>query len=123
MTAAVPTLHQGGLYAVRHRVFLRRVCTWLFQEGVDEPDDGLPRSGRNLHAALRGVSRLRRKGQRPGSGQPEPEASVTDDALRTIIVKGGAAAGKSPLMPPNPDLDAKPEVVNGLVAKVRSFKK
>lgn len=51
------------------------------------------------------------------------QGSVTDDDLRKVIVKGGAAVGKSPLMPPNPDLDAKPAVVDGLVAKIRSFKK
>lgn len=51
------------------------------------------------------------------------QASVTDDQLKTTIVKGGAAVGKSPLMPPNPDLESKPAVVDGLVAKIRSFKK
>lgn len=54
---------------------------------------------------------------------PQWQSSATDDTIRTIIVKGGAAAGKSPLMPPNPDLESRPEVVNGLVAKIRSFKK
>ena len=33
----------------------------------------------------------------------------------------GAAVGKSPLMPPNPDLADKPNVVNALMRKVRSF--
>lgn len=51
------------------------------------------------------------------------QASVKDDDLRKVIVKGGAAVGKSALMPPNPDLEAKPAVVDGLVAKIRSFKK
>lgn len=51
------------------------------------------------------------------------QGTVTDDDLRKVIVKGGAAAGKSPLMPPNPDLESKPAVVDGLVAKIRSFKK
>lgn len=51
------------------------------------------------------------------------QSSITDDDLRKVIVKGGAAAGKSALMPPNPDLEAKPAVVDGLVAKIRSFKK
>jgi mono/diheme cytochrome c family protein len=49
------------------------------------------------------------------------QKSVTDDHLREIIVKGGAAVGKSPLMPPNPDLENKPEVVSGLVTIVRAF--
>jgi len=51
------------------------------------------------------------------------QSSVTDDYLRNVIVKGGLANGKSALMPPNPDLEGKAAVVDGLVAKVRSFKK
>lgn len=51
------------------------------------------------------------------------QASVTDDYLKNVIIKGGAAVGKSALMPPNPDLEGKPAVVDGLVAKIRSFKK
>jgi mono/diheme cytochrome c family protein len=47
--------------------------------------------------------------------------SVTDDHIRETIVKGGAAVGKSPLMAPNPDLADKPQVVDALLAKVRSF--
>lgn len=50
------------------------------------------------------------------------QASVTDDDLKKVILKGGAAAGKSALMPPNPDLESKPAVVDGLVAKIRAFK-
>jgi cytochrome c553 len=49
------------------------------------------------------------------------QASVTDDQLRSIIVSGGFAVGKSPLMPPNPDLESSPAVVEGLVGIVRSF--
>lgn len=51
------------------------------------------------------------------------QSSVTDDQLAKTIVGGGASVGKSPLMPPNPDLEAKPDVVKGLVAIVRSFGK
>ncbi len=51
------------------------------------------------------------------------QKKVTDDELKTVIVKGGAGVGKSPLMPPNPDLESKPEVVTGLVAIVRNFGK
>ena len=54
---------------------------------------------------------------------PEWQKTVTDEQLRDIIVKGGAGVGKSPLMPPNPDLADKPEVVNGLVELIRSFGK
>jgi mono/diheme cytochrome c family protein len=51
------------------------------------------------------------------------QKSVTDEYLAVVIVEGGAAVGKSPLMPPSPDLDGRPEVVSGLVAIVRSFAK
>lgn len=51
------------------------------------------------------------------------QASVTDDQLRTIIVQGGAAVGKSNLMPPSPQLADKPQVVDELVKIVRSFAK
>jgi mono/diheme cytochrome c family protein len=54
---------------------------------------------------------------------PAWQASVTDDELRAIIKFGGQAVGKSPMMPGNPQLKDKPEVIDGLVAIVRSFGK
>ena len=51
----------------------------------------------------------------------EWQKSVTDEQLAKIIVEGGAAVGKSPLMPANPDLASQPEVVQALVKRVRSF--
>lgn len=73
------------------------------------------------------------KGDGPGSAalSPKPrdytdkawQASVDDDYLRQIIMYGGAAVGKSPTMPGNPQLISKPEVVDALVAKVRAFGK
>ena len=48
------------------------------------------------------------------------QKSITDDQIRKTILYGGAAVGKSPLMPANPDLDGKPEL-DGLVAIVRGF--
>jgi mono/diheme cytochrome c family protein len=51
------------------------------------------------------------------------QKKVTDDAIRTVILKGGLAVGKSPTMPPQADLKAKPEVIAGLVALVRSMGK
>lgn len=51
------------------------------------------------------------------------QASVTDADLAKIIVGGGPAVGKSPMMPPNPQLTDKPEVVAELVKIVRSFGK
>lgn len=47
--------------------------------------------------------------------------TVTDETIRRAIVGGGAAVNKSPLMPPNPDLQRQPQVVNELVAIVRSL--
>lgn len=52
---------------------------------------------------------------------PAWQASVSDDHLRKIILYGGAAVGKSPAMPPNPDLKAKQDVVEGLVVHLRAF--
>ena len=50
------------------------------------------------------------------------QASVSDEHLRKIIVEGGGAVGKSPLMPPNPDLVGQPEVVTALVLHLRSLR-
>lgn len=49
------------------------------------------------------------------------QAATTDDQLRTVILKGGAAVGKSPTMPPAPQLEAKPEVVTELVTLIRTY--
>jgi cytochrome c553 len=72
------------------------------------------------------------KGDGPGAAalNPKPrdytnaawQMSVTDDYLMKIIVKGGAAVGKSPGMPPNPDLESKADTVREIVKIVRSFK-
>ena len=48
------------------------------------------------------------------------QKSVTDDQIKKTILYGGAAVGKSPAMPANPDLDGKPEL-DGLLAVVRGF--
>lgn len=71
------------------------------------------------------------KGNGPASAalNPKPrnytdgswQASVTDAQLRKTIILGGAAVGKSPVMPGSPDLEEKPEVVEGLVKIVRKF--
>lgn len=72
-------------------------------------------------------------GDGPGAAalNPKPRAfadatwqgSVTDEQIENTILMGGAAVGKSPAMPGNPDLQAKPEVVKELVKIVRAFKK
>ena len=51
------------------------------------------------------------------------QASVTDDQIAKTILMGGAAVGKSPAMPAQPQLREKPEVVAQLVRIVRSFGK
>lgn len=71
------------------------------------------------------------RGDGPGSRglQPPPrdlqdpqwQASVTDQHIEQIIMYGGAAVGKSPAMPSNPDLIGKPEVVSALRAHVRDL--
>jgi hypothetical protein len=51
----------------------------------------------------------------------EWQKSVSDAQVRSVILKGGAAIGKSPLMPANPDLESKPAVVDELVKIVRTY--
>lgn len=51
----------------------------------------------------------------------EWQSSVTDEHIEKIIVGGGPAVGKSPLMPPNPDLAGKPAVVTELRKLVRGL--
>jgi mono/diheme cytochrome c family protein len=51
------------------------------------------------------------------------QASVTDDDLRNIIKFGGAAVGKSAVMPGAPQLKDKPEVIDELVKIIRNFGK
>jgi mono/diheme cytochrome c family protein len=54
---------------------------------------------------------------------PEWQASATDEHIKKIILEGGPAVGKSPAMPPNPDLKGKAEVLSALVKIIRDFKK
>lgn len=71
------------------------------------------------------------KGDGPGAAalNPKPrnytdkewQKSVTDDQIAKTIMYGGAAVGKSPNMPAQPDLSSKPEMVAALVKVVRSF--
>jgi mono/diheme cytochrome c family protein len=51
----------------------------------------------------------------------EWQKTVTDEQIKKTIVGGGASMGKSPLMPPQADLAAKPEVLDGLVKIIRTF--
>ena len=71
------------------------------------------------------------KGDGPGAASLDPkprnytdkawQATVTDDDLKQVIVKGGAALQKSPVMPPNPDLGQKPELLDALIVIIRGF--
>ncbi|MCC6784853.1 MAG: c-type cytochrome [Planctomycetes bacterium] len=51
------------------------------------------------------------------------QASVTDEHLAKVIVEGGAAVGKSPMMTANGDLAGKKDVVDALVKIIRSYRK
>jgi mono/diheme cytochrome c family protein len=51
----------------------------------------------------------------------EWQKSATDAQIEQVILGGGPAVGKSPLMPPNPDLSSKADVVKALRAMVRGF--
>lgn len=73
------------------------------------------------------------QGDGPGAAALDPkprnftdadwQKGVTDEQLSKTIIGGGAAVGKSAIMPGNPELKAKPEVVKELVAIIRGFKK
>lgn len=52
---------------------------------------------------------------------PSWQKSVTDDQIEKVIVYGGAAAGKSPAMPANPDLQSDPAVVAALREMIRQM--
>jgi mono/diheme cytochrome c family protein len=56
-------------------------------------------------------------------GDPAWQDSVTDDGIKKAIMGGGLAVGKSAVMPGNPDLKGKDQVVDDLVKKIRGFKK
>jgi cytochrome c5 len=51
----------------------------------------------------------------------EWQKTVTDDQLKKTILYGGAAVGKSAVMPSQPDLESKPEVLDGLIKIIRGF--
>ncbi|MBZ0150029.1 MAG: c-type cytochrome [Planctomycetes bacterium] len=48
--------------------------------------------------------------------------SVTDDQIKKTIVFGGAAVGKSAIMPAQPDLKGDEATLNGLVKLVRGWR-
>jgi len=54
---------------------------------------------------------------------PAWQASITDDQIKDIILKGGVNLGKSPAMPSNLRLLDRPEVLDELVKIIRGFGK
>jgi mono/diheme cytochrome c family protein len=54
---------------------------------------------------------------------PAWQASVTDDQIKEVILRGGVNLGKSPAMPSFPTLRKRPELLNGLVKLIRGFGK
>jgi cytochrome c553 len=54
---------------------------------------------------------------------PAWQASITDDQIKEIILKGGQGVGKSPSMPGQPQLKEHPEVLDELVQIIRGFGK
>jgi cytochrome c len=72
------------------------------------------------------------RGDGPASGglTPHPrnfhdnvwQHHASDEHIEKIIQFGGAAVGKSPSMPPNPDLTDKPEIVSALKDHIRTFR-
>jgi hypothetical protein len=79
------------------------------------------------------LSRLAGKGDGPGAANlsPKPpnfadkgwQASVTEQNIEKVILYGGAAAGKSPMMPGSPDLESQPAVIAALREKIRQLGK
>ena len=52
---------------------------------------------------------------------PEWQKSVDDTYIEKIVQYGGTGVGRSAMMPGNPDLTSKPDVVKGLRALVRGL--
>jgi hypothetical protein len=50
------------------------------------------------------------------------QASVTDEQIHKTIVFGGAAVGKSPFMPAQPQLKGNTSVLNGLTKIIRGYR-
>jgi uncharacterized membrane protein len=54
-------------------------------------------------------------------GDKDWQRNITDEAIKKIILEGGAAVGKSAVMPPSPMLAEDAETLNGLVKLIRAF--
>ena len=56
-------------------------------------------------------------------GDPAWQSSVTDAHIRNVITMGGAAGGKSPMMPAQPQLKGNARLLDALVDHVRALGK
>ncbi|RYF03416.1 MAG: c-type cytochrome, partial [Deltaproteobacteria bacterium] len=54
---------------------------------------------------------------------PVWQQGITDQDIRLVIVEGGPAVHKSMMMPANPDLKERPQIVQGLVQIIRGLKR
>ena len=75
------------------------------------------------------VERFRREATAAANLNPRPrdytdkawQASVGAAEIRKTILEGGLAVGKSPIMPAQPQLADKPDIVTELVRLIRGF--
>ncbi|HEU0031425.1 MAG TPA: cytochrome c [Kofleriaceae bacterium] len=111
--------------------FLLVACSSKKQESASSSPEAVAEARNTFNTFCSTCHGQNGKGDGPGAANlnPKPrnytdkqwQASVTDDQIKKIILEGGAAVGKSPMMPANPQFRDKPEVVNELVKIVRSF--
>ena len=71
----------------------------------------------------RGEDRRRLQVEPRNLRDPAWQTSVNDVHIRNVITMGGAAVGKSPMMPAQPQLKNEPRVLEALVAHVRGLAK
>lgn len=114
--------------------------------GADVPKKSSPPAGKPPVAASGGAKEARAlfdslcftchgtsgHGDGPGAAalDPKPRSfadavwqdSVTDEHISKVIVFGGAAVGKSPMMPAQPQLKGQTDTLAGLVKIVRDFR-
>lgn len=96
--------------------------------GGGTPDERASRYFKGICAGCHGLGGLG-NGSAAAALNPRPrnftdrawQASVTDAHIRTTILKGGAAVGKSALMPPQPGLGEDPQTLEALVKLVRGY--
>lgn len=115
-------------------VDVRGVAARPLVEPASEEQRALQKQARDLYqqrCALCHGGAGKGDGVMSGSLKPAPRAfdapawqrSIEDAALRKVILEGGAAVGRSALMPASPDLAKRPAVLGELVALLRGFER